>query len=171
MADEHNLFRKAIGYITARAIHGPVDGIQVGDPNGGLDAVDFHVLVRKADQVETGDFRRYMTEQLAQKAAGSPHVLKFRLHLFEPLDTGRPEAAGVVHDEASEKQYHAASRSASASPLRGSSSSARRLLRRWPGEFRNSSRSSPFPRTQCLYVCVQWSHDGRGPAGISGRRR
>src|SRR5271157_637634 len=109
MDDEHNLFRKAIGYITApgnsRTL---IDGIDVGDPNGGLGAVKFHVLVRKADQVGLGDFRQYMTERFAPEVGRSPHVLKFRLHLFEPLDTGRPEAAGVVHDEAPEKQYHAA---------------------------------------------------------------
>ena len=82
MADEHNLFRKAIGYITApgnsRTL---IDGIEVGDPNGGVGAVKFHVLVRKADQVGLGDFRQYMTERFAPAAAGSPHVLKFRLHL------------------------------------------------------------------------------------------
>jgi hypothetical protein len=109
MADEHNLFRKAIGYVTApdnsRTL---IDGIQLGEPNGGLDVVKFHVLVRKADQVGLGDFHQYLTEKFAPAAAGCPHVLKFRLHLFEPLDTGRPEAAGVVHDEPPEKQYHGA---------------------------------------------------------------
>jgi hypothetical protein len=109
MADEHNLFRKAIGYVTAEGNSRTlIDGIEVGNPNGGLAAEKFHVLVRKADQAGPAEFRHYLSERFAPAASGSPHVLKFRLHLFEPLDTGRPEAAGVVHDEPPEKQYHGA---------------------------------------------------------------
>ena len=49
-----------------------------------------------------------MTDRFAAAAAGSPHVLKFRLHLFEPPDVSRPDAAGVAHYEPTEKQYQAA---------------------------------------------------------------
>ena len=35
-------------------------------------------------------------------------MLKFRLHLFEPPDLSRPDAAGVVHYEPPERQYQAA---------------------------------------------------------------
>ena len=35
-------------------------------------------------------------------------MLKFRLHLFEPPDVSRPDAAGVVHYEAPAQQYQAA---------------------------------------------------------------
>jgi hypothetical protein len=38
----------------------------------------------------------------------SSKVLKFRLHLFEPPDVSRPDAAGVAHSEPAEKQYQAA---------------------------------------------------------------
>lgn len=109
MADEHNLFRKAIGYVTAEGNSRTyVDGIEVGDPNGGTGVVKFHVQVRRREGVGAADFRRYLSERLAPAVARSPHVLKLRLHLFEPLDTGRPEAAGVAHAEIPEKQYQAA---------------------------------------------------------------
>src|SRR5205823_13726312 len=47
-------------------------------------------------------------ESFASAVATSDLVLKFRLHLFEPPDVSRPDAAGVTHFEAPEKQYQAA---------------------------------------------------------------
>jgi alkylhydroperoxidase/carboxymuconolactone decarboxylase family protein YurZ len=109
MDDEQNIFSKAIGYVTqAGKSTTYVDSIAVGDPNGGLDAIKFHVLVKKAEGVSMADFRRYLTDQFAGNLVQSDHLLKFRLHLFEPPDTSRPDAAGVSHFEPAEKQYQAA---------------------------------------------------------------
>ena len=77
-------------------------------PQRGLGVVKFHVMVRKADEVGVGDFRQYMTEQFAAAVVGSPHVLKFRLHLFEPRTSpGRTRLASRTAEPA-EKQYQAA---------------------------------------------------------------
>ena len=40
--------------------------------------------------------------------AGSPMVLKFRMHLFEEVDATRPDAAGVAHSEPAEENYQGA---------------------------------------------------------------
>jgi len=109
MDDEHNIFSKAIGYVTEQGNSITyVDGIDVGDPNGDLDVIKYHVMIRQAPGVGTTDLRRYMTDTLAANVVRSNKVLKFRLHLFEPPDVSRPDAAGVVHYEPPEKQYQAA---------------------------------------------------------------
>jgi alkylhydroperoxidase/carboxymuconolactone decarboxylase family protein YurZ len=109
MDDEHNIFSKAIGYVTSEGKSKTyVDSIPVGDPNGRLDLIKFHVLVKQAEGVSVTDFRRYLTETFAANLVKSPHLLKFRLHLFEPPDVSRPDAAGVTHFEPAEKQYQAA---------------------------------------------------------------
>ena len=109
MDDEHNIFSKAIGYVTEQGNSKTyVDGIAAGDPNGDAGLIKFHVMVRQAPGVSTSEFRRYMTDSLAANVARSAKVLKFRLHLFEPPDVSRPDAAGVVHYEAPEQQYQAA---------------------------------------------------------------
>ncbi len=166
MADEHNLFRKAIGYITAlgnsRTL---IDGIELGDPNGSMGGVKFHVLVRKADRVGLGDFRRYITEQFGPAAAASPHVLKFRFHLFEPLDTGRPEAAGVVHDEAPEKQYHAAFEIGFRNPLEREAFFASETYGAVAGELvKYVQKLAPFPERN-VYAFV---YNGR--MTVAGQR-
>jgi hypothetical protein len=109
MADEHNIFSKAIGYVTHVGNSKTyVDRIEVGDPNGRLGIVKFHVMVKQAAGVSVEAFRKYMTASFAAAVVTSDLVLKFRLHLFEPPDVSRPDAAGVTHFEAPEKQYQAA---------------------------------------------------------------
>lgn len=109
MDDEHNLFSKAVGCNTSPGNSRTyVDGIEVGDPNGKVDAVKLHVMVKKADAVSVGDFRRYMTDRFAPSVVKSDRVLKLRTHLFEEVDNTRPDAAGVIHFEPEEKQYQAA---------------------------------------------------------------
>ena len=50
MDDEHNLFRKAIGYNTSPGNSITyLDRIPVGDPNGSLGVPKLHVMVKKAD--------------------------------------------------------------------------------------------------------------------------
>jgi alkylhydroperoxidase/carboxymuconolactone decarboxylase family protein YurZ len=109
MADEHNIFSKAVGYITKES-HSKtyVDGIPAGDPNGSQGIIKFHVLVRQAEGVIATDFQRYMTDTFAANVIKHDRLLKFRLHLFEPPDVSRPDAAGVTHYEPPEKQYQAA---------------------------------------------------------------
>ncbi|MGM3306264.1 EthD domain-containing protein [Anabaena sp. WFMT] len=109
MDDEHNLFRKAIGYNSSPGNSITyVDRIPTGDPNGETGVIKFHVMVKKANGASTEAFRRYLTETFAPKVSSSDSVLKFRLHLFEAVDNSRPDAAGVGHYEPAEKQYHAA---------------------------------------------------------------
>ncbi len=109
MDDEHNIFSKAIGYVTEQGNSKTyVDGIKVGDPNGNLDVIKFHVMVRQSPRVSNIDFRRYMTDTFAANVVRDENVLKFRLHLFEPPDVSRPDAAGVVHIEPQASQYQAA---------------------------------------------------------------
>lgn len=108
MDDEHNLFRKAIGYNTSPGNSKTyVDGIQAGDPNGALGIPKLHVMVRQADGVSTSDFRQHLKD-FGSAVSASDLVLKFRLHLFEEVDATRPDAAGVAHAEPREESYQAA---------------------------------------------------------------
>ncbi len=109
MDDEKNVFRKAIGYNTSPGNSITyVDGIPNGEPNGETGVLKFHVTVKKADGISTEAFRHYLTESFAPQVSSHDSVLKFRLHLFEEVDNSRPDADGVIHYEAAEKQYHAA---------------------------------------------------------------
>jgi hypothetical protein len=108
MDDEHNLFRKAIGYNTSPGNSKTyVDGIPAGDPNGSLGIPKLHVMVRQADSASVAEFREYM-RAFASTVSSSDLVLKFRLHLFEEVDATRPDAAGVAHAEPREESYQAA---------------------------------------------------------------
>lgn len=109
MDDEHNVFSKAIGYITDEGNSITyVDGIEEGAPNGGPNVKKFHVMVKKANTVSIGDFRAYMKDTFAANVVNSDKLLKFRLHLFEKPDLSRPDAAGVSHSESEEELYQAA---------------------------------------------------------------
>jgi ketosteroid isomerase-like protein len=109
MDDEHNLFRKAIGYTTSPSNSITyVDGIPNGAPNGKVEAVKFHVMVKKASGVSVEAFRQYMRESFAPTVSGSDAVLKFRLHLFDDIDNSRPDAAGVIHSETPGQEYDGA---------------------------------------------------------------
>ena len=121
-------------------------------PKRGLGAVKFHVLVRKADQVGLGDFRAVHDRAVRrQRRRAALTCLKFRLHLFEPLDTGRPEAAGVVHDEPPEKQYHAAFEIGFRKPLEMEAFFASETYAAVAGELPNSFRSSP-PSRSAMFI-------------------
>jgi hypothetical protein len=117
MDDEQNIFSKAIGYVTEPG-HSKTyrDRIAVGDPNGQPGVLKLHVMVRKADGVGVAEFRRYLTDQFTAAILRSDRVLKVRLHLFEPPDVSRPDAAGVAHSEAPERHYQAAFEIAFRSP-------------------------------------------------------
>jgi len=109
MDDEHNLFRKAIGYNTNPGNSKTyLDGIATGEPNGPLGLPKMHAMVKKADGVSVADFRRYMTDTFAPAVVKSPLALKFRMHLFEEVDASRPDAAGVAHSEPAEENYQGA---------------------------------------------------------------
>ncbi|BAZ48589.1 ethyl tert-butyl ether degradation EthD [Nostoc sp. NIES-4103] len=118
MDDEHNLFRKAIGYNTSFGNSKTyIDAISTGDPNGELSILKFHVMVKKSDDVSVEEFRKYMTDSFASAIVKNDLVLKFRLHLFEEVDNSRPDAAGVVHYEPQQQQYQAAFEIAFSNPL------------------------------------------------------
>ncbi|MTJ46746.1 nuclear transport factor 2 family protein [Dolichospermum sp. UHCC 0259] len=66
MDDEHNLFRKAIGYNTSPGNSITYINRIVDDTaNGEIKAIKFHVMVRKADGVSTQAFRQYLTTTFA----------------------------------------------------------------------------------------------------------
>jgi hypothetical protein len=109
MDDEHNLFRRAIGYNTSPGNSKTyVDRIPAGDPNGALGIPKFHVMVRKSDAADITSFRNYLKNTFAPAVASSDSVLKLRLHLFEEVDASRPDAAGVAHAEPREHSYEGA---------------------------------------------------------------
>jgi EthD domain len=109
MDDEHNIFSQAIGYITNPGNSKTyIDRITKGNPNGSLDAVKLHVLVKKQDSVSVAEFRQFLSDRFAPIITKSDFLLKFRLHLFEEVDNSRPEAKGVAHSESPERHYQAA---------------------------------------------------------------
>jgi alkylhydroperoxidase/carboxymuconolactone decarboxylase family protein YurZ len=109
MDDERNVFRKAIGYNTRLGNSVTyVDRIEVGDPNGPIDGLKCHVLLKKAAGATVEAFRDHLTRSFARVVSTKREVLKFRLHLFEEVDATRPDAAGVAHSEPPQESYHAA---------------------------------------------------------------
>ena len=172
MDDEHNIFSKAIGYVTEQSNSQTyLDGIATGDPNGDGSHIKFHVLVRQAPGVSTTEFRRYMTDSLAANVARSDKVLKFRLHLFEPPDMSRPDAAGVAHYEPPEKQYQAAYEIAFRNHLDMelffASADYAAAVRE---QARYVVQVSALPGAQCLYLCVRQSHDIGGATRLADGR-
>lgn len=117
MADEHNLFGKAIAYTSIGNSQTYGDRIPTGDPNGEVDAIKFHVMVGKSEAVGVPAFRKYMTDTFAPAVVQSDSVLKFRLHLLEEVDNSRPDDDGVSRYEPEHKQYQAAFEIAFANPL------------------------------------------------------
>ena len=109
MDDEHNIFSKAIGYTTSMGNTRTVlSRLSEPYPNGPLSELRYHVLVRKEDAVSVEDFRDYMKETLIHAIAKRPEVVQLRYHLFDAIDTSRPDAQGVEHVEKDGKDYHAA---------------------------------------------------------------
>ncbi len=109
MDDEHNIFSKAIGYVTdPNNSKTYVDRMECGDPNGTQGYLKFHVMIRKANNVNVNDFRNHLTNTFAETVIKHNKVQKFRLHLFEPPDETRPDAAGVAHNEPADNHYQAA---------------------------------------------------------------
>ena len=118
MADEHNLFSKAIAYSTNGGNSQTyIDRIPTGEPNGELDLTKFHVMVQKSDVANQSAFRQYMTDTFAPAVVQSDSVIKFRLHLLEPPDNSRPSDDGVCRYEPLDNQYQAAVEIAFANPL------------------------------------------------------
>ncbi|WP_225895678.1 AtaL-like protein [Dendronalium phyllosphericum] len=117
MADEHNLFAKAIAYTSIGNSQTYCDRIPSGEPNGELDGIKFHVMVKKSNAVSVEAFRTYITDTFAPAVVQSDSVLKFRLHLLEEVDNSRPDDDGVSRYEPQDKQYQAAFEIAFANPL------------------------------------------------------
>lgn len=118
MADEHNLFAKAIAYNTSFGNSQTyIDRLPTGEPNGEVGVTKFHVMVKKSDAVSVEAFRQYMTDTFAPTVVQSDLILKFRLHLLEEVDNSRPNDDGVCRYEPLDKQYQAAFEIAFANPL------------------------------------------------------
>jgi hypothetical protein len=108
-SDEQNFVNKAIIYTTINGnSHTYVDRLETGAPNGGLNIVKLHVMVKRANAVTINDFRNYITETFATNIAKSDLVLKFRLHLLEEHNNSLPQVPGVSHYEPLANQYQAA---------------------------------------------------------------
>lgn len=109
MDDEHNIFRKAIGYVANEGnVKTYFDSICEGDSNGDQGVVKFHLLIKKRDHVAIPSFRHYLSEIFAQNILQSNWLAKLRLSFFEEPDQTRPDAAKVSHFEPGDKQYQAA---------------------------------------------------------------
>eukprot|EP00899_Mesostigma_viride_P017366 jgi/Mesvir1/25630/Mv01850-RA.1 len=108
MDDEHNIFSKAIGYVTNIGNSATLKDLR-REPaaNEATRYPRFHVLIRKNDLVSVAEFRKYV-QDLAGLAYASQQTTKVRVHLFEDIETNRPDAAGVAHGEDPERVYHAA---------------------------------------------------------------
>lgn len=108
-SDEQNFVSKAIIYFTNNYNSQTyIDGIETDEPNGDLDVVKFHVMVKKANAISVDDFRKYMVNEFAPDIVKNDLVLKFRLHLLEEHDNSLPSTPGVSGYEPLEKQYQAA---------------------------------------------------------------
>jgi catechol 2,3-dioxygenase-like lactoylglutathione lyase family enzyme len=119
MADEHNLFSKAVGYNTNYGNSQTfIDGIPTGEPNGKVDGLKFHIMLKKADGVNVAAFRQHLTDYLTPAIIQSDAVLKFRLHLFDEIENSRPDVSSVSHSEPLENQYQAAFEIAFDNPLK-----------------------------------------------------
>jgi hypothetical protein len=109
MDDEGNLFSKAIGYNTSPGNSITyVDKIYNGSLIGTTEVQKYHCPIRKAAGVSIQELRSYLTDKLAPIFTGYDRLLKFRFHLFEQVDSSRPDAGAVSHTELPEQQYDAA---------------------------------------------------------------
>ena len=111
MSDEHNIFSRAVGYVTKDGnAKTYVDINENGSPNGLEGGPRFQMTLQKADNASVDAFRSYINESFVPAALESEAVTKLRVHLLEPHDNSDdlPPAAGVDHFEPEEKQYQAA---------------------------------------------------------------
>ena len=109
MDDEHNIFSKAIGYTTSLGNTRTVlSKLPDPYPNGPISAIRYHVLLRKHDEVSVNDFREYFIHTLMHSFGRCDEVLQLRYHVFDEIDTSRPDAQGVEHVEKQGKDYNAA---------------------------------------------------------------
>jgi len=111
MADEHNIFSRAIGYVTAEGnVTTYRDQIVNGAPNGDEISPRFHMLFQKSDDVSVEEFREYISQKYVPAVLKSDLVTKLRVHLLEEHDNSEdlPPAPGVDHHESLENQYQAA---------------------------------------------------------------
>jgi hypothetical protein len=108
-SDQQNFVSKAVMYLTT---HGNsktyLNSIENSSPIGNIDAIKFHVMVKKANTITVDKFRKYMLDTFAESFCKSDLVLKFKLHLLEEHDNSLPPAPGVSYYEPLEKQYQAA---------------------------------------------------------------
>ncbi|GAX36251.1 EthD domain-containing protein [Nodularia sp. NIES-3585] len=107
-SDQQNFVSKAVIYMTN---HGNsqtyLNRINNSSPIGKIDAIKFHVMLKKANAITVDEFRKYMVCQLAESFVKSDVVIKFRLHLLEEHNNSLPAAPGVSHYELLENQYQA----------------------------------------------------------------
>jgi hypothetical protein len=106
MDDEPNIFEETVAYQSlgdnSRTF---VDRTEPRPAGGDRGIVKFLVFLQARDSADA--FRAFATDELAPRLASSEHVLKLRLHLFEPYhdDYGGMDARGLSHAKSPEKQY------------------------------------------------------------------
>ncbi|VAW79009.1 hypothetical protein MNBD_GAMMA14-268 [hydrothermal vent metagenome] len=111
MSDEHNIFSRAIGYISAAGNSTTYrDQNRDGAPNGTGGSPWFQVLIQKSDNVSTVAFRDFISKRYVPAVLDSSLVSKLRVHLLEGHDNSEdlPPAPGVDHFESPDRQYQAA---------------------------------------------------------------
>jgi hypothetical protein len=106
MDDEPNIFEETVAYQSlgenSKTFADRTEPTAAGGDRG---IVKFLVFLQARDSVDA--FREFASQELAPRLAASEHVLKLRLHLFEPYhdDYGGMDARGLSHAKPPEKQY------------------------------------------------------------------
>jgi hypothetical protein len=106
MDDEPNIFEETVAYQSlGESSKTLLDRTEPNGAGGDRGIVKFLVFMQARDSVDA--FREFAAEELGPRFAASEHVLKLRLHLFEPYhdDYGGMDARGLSHAKTPEKQY------------------------------------------------------------------
>lgn len=106
MDDEPNIFEETVAYQSLGDNSKTfVDKTAPNSAGGDRGIVKFLVFLQARDSVD--GFREFAAQELGPRLAASEHVLKLRLHLFEPYrdDYGGMDARGLSHAKTPEKQY------------------------------------------------------------------
>lgn len=117
-SDEQNMFAETLAYNLAQGSRTFVDRYADPVPNGNdpLDRIHLHFSPLHDD---FDAFDSFMADELATVLAGSPDVLKLRLHLPESYDNAvpNPPAPNVAHVASAERTHLAIMEIAFANPL------------------------------------------------------
>jgi len=106
--DEQNVFRATYLFPSAPGdSHTYLDRFENGAPQGPQRVPTYIVLVQRADGASQDALASYLRDRLGPALAGSPDLMKVRLHLLQPFDPKAWDTPGVAHDLPPRAQYQA----------------------------------------------------------------